>query len=80
MTCARCQGFMIVDHLLDLEGAFGEMWATSWRCMNCGHVHDNVTEQNRLPRPKPVVVGPSGEPDGHNDGQRGAASALKHAA
>jgi hypothetical protein len=48
MTCSRCQGFMIEDHFLDLKGACGEMWTTSWRCANCGRVHDAVIEQHRL--------------------------------
>jgi len=29
MTCSRCCGFMVEDHFLDLEGAYGEMWTTS---------------------------------------------------
>ena len=31
MTCSRCLGLMIEDQFLDLEGAYGEMWTTSWR-------------------------------------------------
>jgi len=63
MTCSRCQGHMIEDHLLDFEGGYGEMWAQSWRCVNCGAVHDPVIGQNRLLRRETVEVLPSGEPD-----------------
>ena len=67
MNCSRCQGLMLEEHLLDMEGAFGEMWTTSLRCMNCGHVHDPVMEQNRLTRHKKVMALPSGEPDYQDD-------------
>ena len=48
MSCSRCSGFMLEDHLLDFEGGYGDFWARSWRCVNCGHVHDAVIERNRL--------------------------------
>ena len=67
MTCLRCQGLMVEAQVLDMEGAFGEMWATSLRCVNCGHVHDAVIEQNRLARPEQVLVPSSGEPDYQDD-------------
>ena len=67
MTCSRCRGLMIEDHFVDLEGAFGEMWTTSWRCVNCGHVHDSVIEQHRLAQQEKVLVFPSGEPDYQDD-------------
>jgi hypothetical protein len=63
MTCIRCYGLMIADQFLDLAGAYGQMWTTSWRCVNCGYVHDSVIEQNRLARQEKVLVLPSGEPD-----------------
>ena len=63
MHCSRCQGLMMEEHLLDMEGGFGEMWTTSLRCMNCGHVHDSVIEQHRLARQEQVVALPSGKPD-----------------
>jgi hypothetical protein len=58
---------MIEEHLLDMKGAFGEMWTTSLRCMNCGHIHDSVTEQHRLARQEQVAALPSGEPDYQDD-------------
>ena len=63
MTCSRCSGLMLEDHFLDFEGGFGEMWTTGCRCVNCGHVHDAVIEQNRLLREEQVLVLPSAEPD-----------------
>lgn len=39
---------MVEDHFLDLHGAYGQMWTTLWRCMNCGHLYDSVLVQNRL--------------------------------
>ena len=48
MSCSRCSGFMLEDHFLDFEGSYGQFWARSWRCVNCGHVHDAVVERNRL--------------------------------
>ena len=63
MHCSRCQGLMMEEHLLDMEGGFGEMWTTSLRCMNCGHVHDSVIEQHRAARQEQVTALPSEKPD-----------------
>lgn len=67
MHCSRCQGLMMEEHLLDMEGGFGEMWTTSLRCMNCGHVHDAVIEQHRLTRQEQIVALPSGKPDDQDE-------------
>jgi hypothetical protein len=37
---------MVSDRFIDLEET-GHLWMSGWRCMNCGHVVDAVTEQNR---------------------------------
>lgn len=63
MNCNRCQGLMVKDQLLDFEGTYGQMWATSWRCVNCGRVHDSVIEQNGQVREGQVLVLPIGEPN-----------------
>ena len=55
------------DHLLDMEGGFGEMWAQSWRCMNCGAVHDGVIAQNQLARQENVLELTSGKPHTQED-------------
>jgi uncharacterized Zn finger protein len=71
---------MVEDHFLDFEGQFREMWATSWRCVNCGRVHDPVIEQNRLAREEKVVVC-SSEPDYEDEEVHlGAESFIKRAA
>jgi uncharacterized Zn finger protein len=62
MHCSRCQGLLLKDHLLDMEGGFGEMWAQSWRCVNCGAVHDGVIQHNQLARQANVLVLTNGEP------------------
>ncbi|MBU6482785.1 MAG: hypothetical protein KGS09_19865 [Nitrospirae bacterium] len=67
MTCSRCRGLMVEGQFLDVRGAYGQMWTTSWRCVNCGCVHDSVIEQHRLARQEPVLVLPSGEPDYQDD-------------
>ena len=67
MNCSRCLGLMIEDQFLDMEGQYGQMWARSLRCVNCGHIHDSVTEQHRLARQEQVVALPSGEPDYQDD-------------
>ena len=63
MACSRCLGLMVEDQFLDFEGADGQMWTTSRRCVNCGHAHDSVIAQNGLARQEMVLVLPSGEPD-----------------
>ncbi len=83
MTCSRCQGLMVEDHLFDFEGSHGHMWAASVRCMNCGHVHDSVIARNcRSQQAKvAVMVGVSGEPDYQDDEVHlGVESFLRRAA
>ncbi len=67
MNCLRCRGLMIEDQFLDLEGAFGEMWATSLRSVNCGCVHDAVIEQHRRTRQEKVSAPPSGAAEYQDD-------------
>ncbi len=50
MKCTRCQGLMVEDHFMDFDGTIGHMWASGYRCMNCGNVHDAVIQQRRLAR------------------------------
>ena len=54
MKCRRCGGLMVTDHFLDMAGGYGEMWAQSLRCVNCGTFCDAVLEQNRLVRREAV--------------------------
>jgi hypothetical protein len=62
---------MVKDNLMDFDGTYGHMWMSAMRCMNCGHVHDPVMEQNRrnaqAARPTPVLVAVGDEADYHDD-------------
>jgi len=81
MTCSRCCGHMVEDHFLDFEGSYGQMWTTSWRCVNCGRVNDSVIEQNRLARQEQVLALSSGEPDYQDDeAHLGAESFIRRTA
>ena len=81
MTCSRCRGFMAEDHFLDFEGSYGQMWTTSWRCVNCGRVHDSTIEQNRLLRQEKVLALQSRE-SGYQDDEvhLGAESFIRRTA
>ena len=63
MTCIRCQGLMVEDHLFDFQGTYGFMSMKGWRCVNCGRVHDSAIEQHRLARQEKVLALATGEPD-----------------
>ena len=81
MTCSRCLGLMIEDRFLDLKSQYGQMWATSLRCVNCGHVHDAVIEQHRQAQQEKVLPLPSGEPDYQdNEVHLGAESFIRRVA
>ncbi len=55
MTCSRCQGLMLEEHMIDMEGGYGEMWSMSTRCVNCGYRHDAVIQQHRQVHAKPMM-------------------------
>jgi hypothetical protein len=46
MMCPRCQGLMVGDLCCDLSETQG-LWVTTTRCMNCGHVTDEIIEKHR---------------------------------
>jgi uncharacterized Zn finger protein len=56
MTCTRCEGLMLEEHMIDMEGGYGEMWSRSWRCFNCGHRDDAVIKQHRQLQATSLVV------------------------
>ncbi len=58
MNCTRCQGLMLKEQMIDLEGGYGEMWTSSWRCFNCGHRDDAVLQHHRKLSAKPMAVNP----------------------
>jgi hypothetical protein len=81
MTWTRCQGYMATDHCLDMEGSWGPMWTTSWRCVNCGRLHDCVIEQNSEVRHKKVLtVSSSGRKYEHDEVPLGAEAFIRAAA
>ncbi len=81
MKCSRCSGLMVEGHFLDFEGGYREMWTTSHRCLNCGHVYDAVIEHNRLARRETVVMFSSSELDYQDDEVHlGVESFIKQAA
>ena len=81
MNCSRCRGLMIEDQFLDLKRPYGQMWAASLRCGNCGHVHDSAIKQFHLARQEKGVARPSSEPDYQDDEVHlGAESIIRRAA
>ena len=62
---------MVKDNLMDFDGTSGHNWMSTMRCMNCGHVHDPVMEQNRRTaqarRPTMALVAVGGEADYDDD-------------
>lgn len=67
MDCSRCHGLMVREHFLDFEGTYGHMWASGYRCMNCGNVHDPVIEQHQHAKAQPALVLANGEVDYKED-------------
>jgi hypothetical protein len=57
-TCTRCQGLMLEEQMIDMEGDYGEMWVRSWRCFNCGHRDDAVLQRHRQRHAVPVIESP----------------------
>jgi hypothetical protein len=81
MTCSRCQGLMVREHFLDFEGTYGHMWASGFRCMNCGNVHDSVIERHRLAKAQPALIIANSDTDRKEEELRpGAPSIFMRAA
>lgn len=55
MTCTRCQGLMLEEHMIDMEADYGEMWSRSWRCVNCGHRDDALLRHHRQLHARPIA-------------------------
>jgi hypothetical protein len=47
MYCTRCRGVMAEEQFFDFEGTHEFMWMRGWRCMNCGHAENPLTEADR---------------------------------
>lgn len=48
MTCTRCSGLMVVDHLLDMQESYLPMWMRGLRCMTCGNIEDPLIRHHRI--------------------------------
>lgn len=48
MTCIRCCGLMVVDHLLDMQESHLPMWMRGFRCVACGNIEDPLIRSNRM--------------------------------
>jgi hypothetical protein len=55
MSCTRCQGLMLEERMIDMEGGYGEMWRVSTRCVNYGHRDDAVIQHHRQLFAKPIM-------------------------
>ena len=41
MECARCDGLMVGDSLIDIQESSIPMWMKGWRCVSCGNIVDH---------------------------------------
>jgi len=48
MTCTRCSGLMVEDHLLDMKESYVPMWMRGLRCVTCGNIEDTLIHYNRM--------------------------------
>ena len=48
MQCARCDGFMVADNLIDIRESSIPMWMKGWRCVSCGNIVDSLIQQHRM--------------------------------
>lgn len=48
MQCARCDGFMVSDNLIDLQESSIPMWMKGWRCVSCGNIVDPLILRQRM--------------------------------
>jgi len=48
MECARCDGLMVTDSLLDIQESSIPMWMKGWRCVSCGNIVDPLIQHHRM--------------------------------
>ncbi|HJT20869.1 MAG TPA: hypothetical protein VJ746_10390 [Nitrospira sp.] len=48
MTCTRCEGLMVPDHLIDMQESGIPMWMKGWRCVSCGNIVDPLIQRHRF--------------------------------
>ena len=57
-TCTRCQGLMLEEHRIEMDGGDGEVWSFSWCCVSCGHQDEAVLQQPLQQQVKSVPFSP----------------------
>lgn len=50
MTCTRCSGLMVEDHLLDMQESYVPMWMAALRCLAYGNIVDPLIHYHRAER------------------------------
>ena len=48
MQCARCDGLMVADNLIDMRESRVPMWMKGWRCVSCGNIVDPIIQRHRM--------------------------------
>jgi hypothetical protein len=48
MRCAKCEGLMVTDHLIDIRESAIPMWMVGWRCVACGDIVDPLILRHRM--------------------------------
>jgi len=48
MQCARCDGLMVADNLIDMRESSIPMWMKGWRCVSCGNIVDSIIQRHRM--------------------------------
>ena len=48
MQCARCDGLMVTDNLIDMMESSIPMWMKGWRCVSCGNIIDPLIQRHRM--------------------------------
>jgi hypothetical protein len=48
MHCARCDGLMVADNLIDMRESSVPMWMKGWRCVSCGNIFDPIIQRHRM--------------------------------
>ena len=57
-TCTRCQGLMLEEHTIEMDGGDGEVWSFSWRCLSCGYRDETLPQQPLQQQVESVAVSP----------------------
>ncbi|UVT18255.1 MAG: hypothetical protein H8K03_22205 (plasmid) [Nitrospira sp.] len=47
MTCTRCNGLMVSERIVDLQGMSSDLCADGYRCLLCGDIVDTAILENR---------------------------------